>query len=316
MEAKTAPLLDASSPSTPAASKASASSSHTTVQFELPLYQHVRRAIAANGWQCTSEHTFQSRKLEYNAAFGEMLLGKLGEGFIKHFGVASIFSDEHTDKANGILNGPIEIDFNAPIVPLSTEPLVPGGRVLGTKQESPDRDCKNVALFELTRTNDFDYKMFQLERNITAYKLHREQQREPIDIPIAGIIARTLPVDAEKLLDTEANVKMLPQLAALHRKGMLIFVELGDGNQPLSRTLAACWVVYRLSPPGEVPQRYTVPFEVAPAKNTVDSLKKAVRPTWDPVEQAMLTVKDYKGNVLRPSAPLKTNTEETAYMVE
>ena len=216
---------------------------------------------------------------------------------------------------NSTTSNTVVFTFIAPIIPLSTEPLVPGGRVLGTKQESPDRECKYVALFELTMSNDFDYKMFQLERNITAYKLRREQKGEPIDIPIAGIIAKTLPVDAEKLLDTEANAKMLPQLAALHRKGMVILVEVGDGNQPPSLP-AACWVVYRLSPPEEVPPRYTVPFKVTPATNDVDSLKKAVRPTWDPVEQAKLTVKDYKGNVLQVDAPLHANSTQTAYMVE
>ena len=66
----------------------------------------------------------------------------------------------------------------------------------------------------------------------------------------------------------------------------------------------------------------TAVFEVAPAKNTVDSLKKAVKAEWDAsnpgnvLNMFKLTVKDYEGNVLRPSAPLKTNTEETAYMVE
>ena len=57
-------------------------------------------------------------------------------------------------------------------------------------------------------------------------------------------------------------------------------------------------------------------FEVTPAKSNVDSLKKAVRPTWEPVEQAKLTVKDDKGNVLMASAQLQGNTEETAYIVE
>ena len=43
--------------------------------------------------------------------------------------------------------------------------------------------------------------------------------------------------------------------------------------------------------------------------------KKAVQPTWKPVEPAKLTVKDHMGKVLSGSATLQGNTKATAYIV-
>ena len=91
-------------------------------------------------------------------------------------------------------------------------------------------------------------------------------------------------------------------------------------GEPPSRTPAACWVVYGLSPPEEVPPRYTGPFKVTPATNDVNSLKKAVKAEWDAsnpgnvLNMFKLTVKVYKGNVLemriRDEAPTAPNLLE------
>ena len=58
---------------------------------------------------------------------------------------------------------------------------------------------------------------------------------------------------------------------------------------------------------------------VAVRYNDVHSLKKAVKaemPSTITKDAPLLTVSDDKGNVLKASAPLEGNTEETAYVVE
>jgi hypothetical protein len=61
----------------------------------------------------------------------------------------------------------------------------------------------------------------------------------------------------------------------------------------------------------------TAVFKVLPATNDIDSLKDAVKAKAQLLHPSFqLTVKDEKGNVLKASAPLAANTEETAYVVE
>jgi hypothetical protein len=104
--------------------------------------------------------------------------------------------------------------------------------------------------------------------------------------------------------------KYLPCIAELHRMGMMhvLPAEMQSAPKP-PLPPPFVWVSYA---------GYT--FSVALTRNDVDSLKKAVK-----TEAALalaardaftLTVKDDKGNVLKASAPLQANTEETAYIVE
>ena len=78
---------------------------------------------------------------------------------------------------------------------------------------------------------------------------------------------------------------------------------------PALPPLSSVWVKYG-----------TAVFEVTPSKNVVDSLKVAVKVkalcALAGRDAFTLIVKDDKGNVLKASAPLQANTEETAYIVE
>ena len=63
-------------------------------------------------------------------------------------------------------------------------------------------------------------------------------------------------------------------------------------------------------------------FEVEPAKNTVDSLKKAVKAEWDASNPGnvlnifTLVVKDHTLTVLEVDSLLESNNKDTAYVVE
>ena len=83
---------------------------------------------------------------------------------------------------------------------------------------------------------------------------------------------------------------------------------------------------FEVTPPTAVPSPIwvsygTAVFIVSPAANNVDSLKKAVKAKWDASNPRNvlnifnLTVKDDMGKVLRGGEQLRSNSEETPYIV-
>ena len=61
-----------------------------------------------------------------------------------------------------------------------------------------------------------------------------------------------------------------------------------------------------------------VAFKVTPAENTIDSLKKAIKPNWESMDQAQITIldPDTKTRVQKQSAALRSNSEANPYLFE
>jgi hypothetical protein len=142
---------------------------------------------------------------------------------------------------------------------------------------------------------------------------------------VVGFVTEPLTNPPEELLDDQHTILVSPHPSEgwntfiVHHAGKVHKV-LRHGAPSCLATNGTVQPLLPYTPP--VPTSVWVKhggavFEVSPIKNTVDSLKKAVKAEMLLMTAApLLTVKDHSGQLLGASAPLTTNTEETAYIVE
>ena len=192
------------------------------------------------------------------------------------------------------------------------------------KNKALDNSCptdeRRVCIFEIGESDCWEYKLAQLELRLAVFlakrrlKLNKEVALDDVVAACGVCIPEQYHRSCFALLaNPDANM-YLPSIAALHNKGRMHVLS-SEGTRSVFPPLAP-------APPERVWVKYgAVTFKVTPATNDVDSLKKAVKAEWEAnkstkLDVFQLTVKDHSGKVLKASALLECNTEDTAYIAE
>ena len=180
-----------------------------------------------------------------------------------------------------------------------------------SKRGSDTTECRKIVVFEISNAPEGTYKFAQLERDLKVVAFRQMKKGISVNhlldvVALAGVSLKSQSECdlVQGFLDDKRLADFAPRIHSLHQQKKIVIV--CHNSQPSNFTPKPVWVKFGGST-----------FEVEPAKNTVDSLKKAVKAERGIVQGLLpLLARNHAEEVLDDSAPLRANSKTEPYIIQ